>query len=258
MKSIKTNPNSAKAPDKGKIENKLYCILLTTLELAWLYFFRKKTDMKFTILVANLKEISPSVFSWKKKEYVYKKLQCNSVKIRFSRKKILNYAYVLKNGVGRYNIFFLFFSQSLLNPPVVSFSCRIRQYFYLWHVLFSANNFTHVQALYRMRSLCRSYECMNIMQVNIECFTGCKRIKQRRISFVPGYLRMILWKISDSLYAFNITRTITNKTNEKKCTYPTFLLMLTCFISLHSTLCTRFGGLGMQQLRRYLVDGSLL
>jgi hypothetical protein len=31
MKSIKTNPNSAKGPDKGKIVNKLYCILLTTL-----------------------------------------------------------------------------------------------------------------------------------------------------------------------------------------------------------------------------------
>jgi hypothetical protein len=33
MLSIKTNPNSAKGPDKGKIVNKLYCILLTTLEL---------------------------------------------------------------------------------------------------------------------------------------------------------------------------------------------------------------------------------
>jgi hypothetical protein len=32
MKSIKTNPNSAKRPDKGKIVNKLYCILLATLE----------------------------------------------------------------------------------------------------------------------------------------------------------------------------------------------------------------------------------
>ena len=31
MKSIKTNPNSAKGPDKGKIVNKLYCILLTRL-----------------------------------------------------------------------------------------------------------------------------------------------------------------------------------------------------------------------------------
>jgi hypothetical protein len=69
MKSIKINPNSAKGPDKGKIVNKLYCILLTTLELSWLYFFRKKIDMKFIILVSNLKEISPSVFSWKK-EYI--------------------------------------------------------------------------------------------------------------------------------------------------------------------------------------------
>jgi hypothetical protein len=34
MKSIKTNPNSAKGPVKGKIVNKLYCILLTILELA--------------------------------------------------------------------------------------------------------------------------------------------------------------------------------------------------------------------------------
>jgi hypothetical protein len=33
MKSIKTNPNSAKGPHKGKIVNKLYCILSTTLEL---------------------------------------------------------------------------------------------------------------------------------------------------------------------------------------------------------------------------------
>jgi hypothetical protein len=32
MKSIKTNPNSAKGPGKGKIVNKLYCILLTTPE----------------------------------------------------------------------------------------------------------------------------------------------------------------------------------------------------------------------------------
>ena len=37
------------------------------------------------------------------------------------------------------------------------------------------------------------------MRVNIECFTGCKRIRQRRISFVPGYLRMILWKISTAI-----------------------------------------------------------
>jgi hypothetical protein len=43
------------------------------------------------------------------------------------------------------------------------------------------------------------HEYMNIMRVNIGCFTGCKRIKQRRISFVPGYLRMLLWKISTAI-----------------------------------------------------------
>jgi hypothetical protein len=63
MKSIKTNPNSAKGPDKGKIVNKLYCMLLTTLEFLDYIFFEKKPDMKFIILVSNFKEISPSVFS---------------------------------------------------------------------------------------------------------------------------------------------------------------------------------------------------
>jgi hypothetical protein len=56
MKSIKTNPNSAKGPDNGKIVNKLYYILLTTLELLDYIFFEKKTVMKFIILVSNLKE----------------------------------------------------------------------------------------------------------------------------------------------------------------------------------------------------------
>jgi hypothetical protein len=36
MKSIKTNPNSAKGPDNGKIVNKLYCIVSTTLELDYI------------------------------------------------------------------------------------------------------------------------------------------------------------------------------------------------------------------------------
>jgi hypothetical protein len=31
-------------------------------------------------------------------------------------------------------------------------------------------------------------------------FTGYKKIKQRRISFVLGYLRMILWKISTAIH----------------------------------------------------------
>ena len=41
MKSMKTNPNSAKGPDKGKIVNKLYCILLTTLDFLDYNFLEK-------------------------------------------------------------------------------------------------------------------------------------------------------------------------------------------------------------------------
>jgi hypothetical protein len=41
MKSMKTNPNSAKGPDKGKIVNKLYFILLTTLEFLDYNFLEK-------------------------------------------------------------------------------------------------------------------------------------------------------------------------------------------------------------------------
>ena len=60
----------------------------------------------------------------------------------------------------------------------------------------STNNFAHAQTLSRKSSLSGH---MNIARVNIECFTGCKRIKQWRISFVLGYLRMISWKISTAI-----------------------------------------------------------
>jgi hypothetical protein len=56
IKKICYTPNYAKGFDKGKIVNKLHCILLTILELYWLYFFSKKTDMKIIILVSNLKD----------------------------------------------------------------------------------------------------------------------------------------------------------------------------------------------------------
>ena len=109
MESIKTNPNSAKGPDKGKIVNKLYCILLTTLEALDYIFLEKKTDMKFIILVSNLKEISPSVFSLKKK--IYKK-NYDAILSKYDSAggKNINYAYVFKNGVGRFNIFFFIFT----------------------------------------------------------------------------------------------------------------------------------------------------
>ena len=73
---------------------------------------------------------------------------------------------------------------------------------------FSTNNFAHAL-------LCRSYECMNIVRVNIGFFTGFKKIKQRRISFVLGYLHMILRKNSTAisikhriLATFNIKKSI--------------------------------------------------
>jgi hypothetical protein len=50
-------------------------------------------------------------------------------------------------------------------------------------------NFAHAQTLSRMSSLSGR---MNIGRVNIELFPGWKKIKQRRISFVLGYLRVIL------------------------------------------------------------------
>jgi NifB/MoaA-like Fe-S oxidoreductase len=68
MKSIKTNPNSAKGPDKGKIVSKSFAYYWQHLSFL-IIFFSKKPDMKFIILFSNLKEISPSVFSWKK-EYI--------------------------------------------------------------------------------------------------------------------------------------------------------------------------------------------
>jgi hypothetical protein len=40
---------------------------------------------------------------------------------------------------------------------------------------------------------------MNIARVNIGFFTGFKKIKQQRISFVLGYLPMILWKNSTAI-----------------------------------------------------------
>ena len=63
MKSKKTNPNSAKEPDERTIVSKLYFILLTTLELLDYIFLGKNQTWEFTILVSNLKDILPSVFS---------------------------------------------------------------------------------------------------------------------------------------------------------------------------------------------------
>ena len=77
--------------------------------------------MKFIILVSNLKEISYHLtFSPENKKNIYNKLRCHStVKIRFGRKKILNYAYRIRVEKWSRSVshLFLIFTQSLLNLP---------------------------------------------------------------------------------------------------------------------------------------------
>jgi hypothetical protein len=70
----------------------------------------------------------------------------------------------------------------------------------------------------------------NIARVNIECFTGCKKIKQRPISFVLCYLRMIhiLWTIST---AISIKHRILATFNIIKNSILTASMPLKCVIS---------------------------
>ena len=42
MKSIKTNPNSAKGPDKGKIVKQIVLHIIDNTWVSWLYFIKKK------------------------------------------------------------------------------------------------------------------------------------------------------------------------------------------------------------------------
>jgi hypothetical protein len=99
----------------------------------------------------------------------------------------------------------------------VSFSYRIVQYFIQFHdsiqcamCFFVNNQFRTCASAFPNELIVRSYE---YAWVNIEFFTGRKKIKQRRISFVLGYLRMILWKIST---AISITHRILATFNIRK------------------------------------------
>ena len=112
-----------------------------------------------------------------------KKLLCNStVKIWFGGKKVLNYAYMLKNGVCRYNIFLKCLHKACWILLFVSFSCRIRQCFCLCHVLFLQQTILRK----RFTEWVHCVGCMNVTQINIGVLTEWKKIKQRHISFVPG------------------------------------------------------------------------
>ena len=83
----------------------------------------------------------------------------------------------------------------------MSFSCRIRQCFCsckirFEHVFFINKPFGTCANAFPNEFMVSSYEYCACRHWN---FTGYKKIKQQRISFVLGYLRMILWKISTAI-----------------------------------------------------------
>jgi hypothetical protein len=123
----------------------------------------------------------------------------------------------------------------------------------------SSNDFAHAQTPYRMSSLCRSYECMNIVWVNIGVLTGWKKFKQLRISFVLGYLRMI-WKIST---AISIKHQILANFNKKKNSILTACMPLRqttfvnfSFISSNIPAATAYGVYIFQLIRYSRACGS--
>ena len=133
----------------------------------WVYLiivFSKKTDMKFIILVSNLKEISPSVFSWKKKR-IYKKttmqFYCqNTIRPKQDTKLCLR---VEKWSRSIYHIF-LFLHKACWILLFVSFSCRIRQCFGLCHVLLFQQTISHMCKRFTERG-----HCVGRMNVWISC-----------------------------------------------------------------------------------------
>ena len=132
----------------------------------------------------------------------------------------------MKNGVDRYNIFFNFYTKLAESSILCRFSVESVNVLVCAMCFFSTTNFAHAQTLYRMRSLCRSYECMNIVGVNIGFFTRFKKTKQRRISFVLDFLRMILWNIST---AISIKHRILATFNIKRNSIMTACMPLTMF-----------------------------
>jgi hypothetical protein len=96
----------------------------------------------------------------------------------------------------------------------VSLSCRIRQC-----LCSSTNRFEHVFFINKQFRTCandfpneftvRSYDYCVGQHWN---FTQCKKTKQRRISFVLGYLLMILWKISTAISIKHRILATSNKT----------------------------------------------
>jgi hypothetical protein len=90
---------------------------------------------------------------------------------------------------------FLFFYTKLAKS---SFLCRFRGESVNVFVLaqFDLSTFSSSTNAFPNEFTVRSYEYCTCQHWN---FTGYKKIKQRHISFVLGYLRMILWKIAAAI-----------------------------------------------------------
>jgi hypothetical protein len=113
---------------------------------------------------------------------------------------------VLKNGVDRYNIFFNFYTKLAES----SFLCRFRiesvNVFILprfdlchVHISFIKKQFRTCTSTFPNEFTVRSYEYCAGKHWKLYWMQENHSIKQRRISFVLGYLRMILWKISTAI-----------------------------------------------------------
>jgi hypothetical protein len=117
---------------------------------------------------------------------------------------------------------FLNVCTNLLNPPLWRFRVGLVN-ICIYDMCFFQQTISHMRKRFtewghyvgHQLSYDHIHEYMNIMRVNIECITGCKRIKQRRISFVPSHLSIISWKISTAisikhriLATFNIRKKI--------------------------------------------------
>jgi hypothetical protein len=119
---------------------------------------------------------------------------------------------------------------------------------FVYNLFSSTNNFAYAQTLYRMSSLCRSYECMTIARVNIGLLTGWKNIKQWRICFVLGYLRMILWKMQLIEKCWWIWYLKPN--------YKTIMMTFQCTIIENEKCCRIYGAVLMGEIW-YLVTSVI-
>ena len=105
-------------------------------------------------------------------------------------------------GVLKFSSFVIFIT--LLYFVESSFLCRFRvesvNVFVLPPFDFCTSKiFFHQQTISYMQ---KRFPNEFTVRVNIEFFPGWKKIEQRRISFVLGYLRMILRKISTAIYLY--------------------------------------------------------